>query len=69
MDSQVILLSGHAMDVGGHTGVLSSVTELNHVDLHVAAIGQNTHTVRCLQKDFKKYIYEHVLGEIIASCK
>ena len=69
MDSQVEVLFGHAIDVGGHTGVLGTVTELSHVDLQVAAIGQNMHTGRGLQKDFKRDICEHVLGGVIALCK
>lgn len=33
IDSQVKLSCGLASDVAGHTGVLSSVAELSHVDL------------------------------------
>ena len=51
IDGKVKLPCGLSSDVAGHTGVLSFVAELSHVDLQVAATGQNTHAGRGLHKD------------------
>lgn len=56
IDSQIKLPCGLAGDVAGHTGVLRSITQFGHVDLQVAAAGQNTHSSRSLHKDETSFI-------------